>query len=119
MKKLVIAAAVVGITSCSTVTIRPDGKNQVLSNNPNYEESQSYFLWGLAGENFVDVVEICEGKEVIQMQSQFTFVDQLLGGITLGLYSPKTAKVWCGEKSVAEKTENTGSKWEGGSNGSF
>jgi hypothetical protein len=29
------------------------------------------------------------------MQSQQTFVDGLLGLVTLGIYSPQTAKVWC------------------------
>lgn len=59
------------------------------------EESKSFFFWGLAGEHSIDVNGVCQGKPAQQMQTQTTFLDGLLGGITLGIYAPRSAKVWC------------------------
>jgi hypothetical protein len=82
------------ISSCATATILPKGEGTIIS-NPNYEDSKSYFFWGLAGEHTIDVVEVCGDKEVSQMQSEITFGNGFVSAITLGIYSPKTAKVWC------------------------
>jgi len=82
------------ISACSTVTINQEGQQKLVS-KPTYEESKTFFLWGLVGEHHVEVTKICDGKEPMQMQSQQTFVDGLLGAITLGIYAPHTAKVWC------------------------
>lgn len=96
MKKssLVLGVLLVGLSACSTVTIKPEGPNK-LANEPTYEDSKPFYLWGLAGEHRVDVLNICNNNEPLQMQSQQTFSDGLLTLITLGIYAPHTAKVWC------------------------
>ncbi len=81
--------------SCQTVTISPSGSNQKYSSIPTYEQSQHFFFLGLAGENIVDVSTICGDREVLQMQTQDTFLNSLLQIITLWIYTPRTAKVWC------------------------
>ena len=81
--------------SCQTVTISPKGNKHKYSSVPSYEKSQTFWFFGLAGENFVNVQSICGSREVLQMQTQDTFVNRLLAGITFGIYTPRTAKVWC------------------------
>jgi len=49
------------------------------------------------GEPHIDVKAICGDKEVRQLQTIDQFTDRLLGLVTLGIYSPRTAKVWCEE----------------------
>lgn len=88
--------AAVMLTGCASVTVRPEGGAK-LSSEPTYNASKNYFFWGLKGEHTIDVQEICAGKGVDQLQSQKTFKDGFLGAITLGIYAPKTAKVWCKE----------------------
>jgi hypothetical protein len=82
------------LTACATVTVRPEGGPKT-SDKPDYQASKNYFFWGLAGEHTIDVQAACAGRDVEQFQSQSTFVNGLLGGLTLGIYAPKTAKVWC------------------------
>jgi hypothetical protein len=82
------------LTGCATVTIRPSGGEKI-ADNPDYEQRKNYFFWGLAGEHSIDVAEICAANGVEQVQSQHTFGDRALGAVTLGIYAPKTAKVWC------------------------
>lgn len=91
---LLVGLLALGISACSTVTISPTAQ-QKLIDSPTYEESKNYFFWGLVGDHHIDVLKICNGKEPVQMQSQQTFADGVLGVITLGIYAPHTAKVWC------------------------
>jgi hypothetical protein len=82
------------LAGCATVTIRPEGGAKT-SAKPDYQKTKPYFFWGLAKTHTIDVAEICEDKGVEQIQSQQTFMNGFLTTITLGIYSPKTAKVWC------------------------
>ena len=82
------------VPACSTVTIRDKGTGKI-SSDPHYESSKAFFLWGLIGHPKINVSQICNGKMPVQVQTQRTFVDGILGAITLGIYFPRTAKVWC------------------------
>ena len=82
------------LSACASATIRPQGGEKV-GGAPTWQESKPYFWWGLKGESDINVAGICKDKGVEQMQSQFTFGDGFKTVITLGIYAPKTAKVWC------------------------
>ena len=92
--RMLLAALVVTATSCSTVTVR-DKSAAKIALEPDYEDSKSFFFWGLVNTQYVNAVEVCHGKPARQLQAQFTFVDSLLTFLTIGIYSPRTAKVWC------------------------
>ena len=95
MKKTIIAmTALCLMSACSSVTIRDQGK-QKLAGDPTWEKSEPFFFWGLAGTGHVNVDEVCGNRKASQLQTQRTFVDGLLGVITLGIYSPHSARVWC------------------------
>jgi hypothetical protein len=89
-----VGVLMLALSACSTVTVNPDGRAKVVG-EPTYQDSKAFYFWGLVGEHHVDVLRICGGKEPVQMQSQQTLLDGFLGGITLGIYSPHTTKVWC------------------------
>ncbi len=99
LKRLLACSMALTLCACSTVTIQPQAQ-QKISSKPTYQESKSFFLFGLVGEHHVDVTQICGGKEPLQMQSQQTFVDGALTILTLGIYTPHTAKVWCPQESA-------------------
>lgn len=91
---LVLAALLAG---CSTVTLRPEGTRK-LATEPTHQETLNYYFWGLKGEHTVDVQAICGDREVLQMQAQDTFGNRVLTVLTLGIYYPRSARVWCGSK---------------------
>lgn len=98
MKKLYIfILPFLFLASCVThqVTIIPPSHKGVSQYEPQYVKSHSFFLFGLIGEEYVNVKNICQGSKVRQMRSQFTFLDHFIGIITLGIYYPQTVKVWC------------------------
>ena len=84
------------LTACQTVTIKPEGKG---SNSPaDYEQVHNFFLWGLVGEKYINVSTICPNREIKQIQTQSSFWNRVNYIVTLGIFSPKTARVWCGGK---------------------
>jgi len=78
---------------CSSVTVKPNGGLR-LDSPANYVDSKPFYL-GIIGQHKVDVNEACEGGEVLQMQSIISANDFLLSLMTLFIYTPRTAKVWC------------------------
>ena len=94
IQSLIIGGVLLSISACSTVTVVPTGEAK-LTSKASYEESKPFFLWGLAGEHHINVLDVCNNQEPLQMQSQKTFSDGVFGLITLGIYTPHTAKVWC------------------------
>jgi len=98
---LLVLICLIGLAGCSTVTVRPDDSNKNMA-APDYEDTRHFFFWGLAGEEHVDVSEICAGREPEQMQTQQTFMNGFLGAITLGIYAPHSVKVWCGQPDKQE-----------------
>ena len=96
MKNILLIVLVLSISACSSVTIRTDNQKKIRQ-APTYEKRFHYYWWGLKGDHKVNVRLACQGKEVKQMQSVYTFGDSVLGLITLGIYSPRTARVWCAE----------------------
>lgn len=90
-----VFSIVLGQAACGTVTVKDRGIRK-LSGDPTYQDSKSFFLGGLIGEHRVDGKEICHGRTPLQMQAQDTFVDGLLTVLTIGIYAPRTVKVWCG-----------------------
>jgi len=58
-------------------------------------EWDNYFLWGLVGEANVDLQQMCP-EGVAKWKSQQTFVQGLLGVVTLGIYVPRSVIAECG-----------------------
>ena len=94
MKLIGTAFVLLSMMACSTVTIREQGTAK-LTTEPTWSQSENFFLWGLVGTANVDVKQVCRSQTPVQLQAQNTFVDGLLNVVTIGIYAPRTAKVWC------------------------
>ena len=94
MKTICSILMLASLAACSSVTIRDKG-NAKLSTEPTWSQSESFYFWGLAGTANVDVKQVCGTQKPTQLQTQATITDSLLTFITLGIYAPRTAKVWC------------------------
>lgn len=100
MRIFLISLLLIVLAGCSAVTIQPQ-KIAKLTSEPTYQDSRPFFMWGLVGEQRVDVKKVCGEQTVVQMQSQQTFTDGALGLVTLGIYAPHTIKVWCQQQDSA------------------
>ena len=89
-----LVVTLVSTTACSPVTIRNDGQPKNYG-QADYRKDVVYWWWGFSGEHNINVREACKGKPVDQVQATSTFTDALSYIFTLGIYMPRTAKVWC------------------------
>lgn len=81
------------LSGCATSTYMVNGNS---STNPEEEDMQNYFVSGLGQKKEMNAAEICGGADkVAKVVTHTKFVDGFLGVITAGLYTPRTAKVYC------------------------
>lgn len=94
MKKVVAVALLAVLTSsCATQT----GLIQPTQNTtPEYTKSQTFFIGGIGQEQTVNAAEVCGGAQnVAKVQKVQEAKDIALGLVTFGIYTPRTAKVFC------------------------
>ena len=93
MKMLLATALALLITGCTNRRLLFK-TNRCSSTKGNHHPSFLRF-WNWAEET-VDAAKICGGAEnVVKTETQQTFVNGLLGFITLGIYTPLEVRVYC------------------------
>ncbi|MEO8214219.1 MAG: Bor family protein [Myxococcales bacterium] len=60
------------------------------------EQRMTFYWWGLSGVGEVNVAQTCGDRGAARINTQNTFTDSLLGLVTLGIYTPRTAFITCG-----------------------
>ena len=92
MKKMLLAALALLITGCAQQTFAVQNKPAAVAPKPSPIIS-SFLNWA---ENCR--CSRCGGAEnVVKTETQQTFVNGLLGFITLGIYTPLEARVYCSQ----------------------
>ena len=97
MKKMLLATALaLLITGCAQLgafTVQQTG-----SSSTKETITHHFFVSGIGQKKTVDAFKICGGAEnVVKTEAQQTFVNGLLGFITLGIYTPLEARVYCSQ----------------------
>ena len=97
MKKMLFSAALAMlITGCAQQTFTVGNKPTAVT--PKEPITHHFFVSGIGQEKTVDAAKICGGAEnVVKTETQQTFVNGLLGFITLGIYTPLEARVYCSQ----------------------
>ena len=95
MKKMLLATALFSYyRMCSTdvYCLKQTGSSSTKSHH------HHFFVSGIGQKKTVDAAKICGGAEnVVKTETQQTFVNGLLGFITLGIYTPLEARVYCSQ----------------------
>ena len=97
MKKMLLATALwpCYYRMCSTDVYcsKQTGSSSARKPSPHH-----FFVSGIGQKKTVDAAKICGGAEnVVKTKPQQTFVNGLLGFITLGIYTPLEARVYCSQ----------------------
>jgi len=104
MKKIIsIVSILIVLQGCTSVTMRPYGGEKDIR-KPDYAVSKTFWFWGLKGEHEVNVNTVCGKRRVTQMQTVMTLSDFARGLITLFIYAPRTAKVWCESEQPVQQS---------------
>ena len=94
MKKMLLATALaLLITGCAQQTFTVQNKRVAVA--PKETITHHFFVSGSGQKKTVDAAKICGGaqEDVKKTETQQTFVNGLLGFITLGIYTPLEARV--------------------------
>jgi hypothetical protein len=93
MKKVALMVVVLFVSGCATQNYNINGGN---SSSIAKEDMQHFFISGLGQMKDMDAAQICGGADKVAMvQSHLTFLDGFLGVLTFGIYTPRTARVYC------------------------
>ena len=91
---LLATALALLITGCAQQTFTVQNKPAAVA--PKETITHHFFVSGIGQKKTVDAAKICGGAEnVVKTETQQTFVNGLLGFITLGIYTLLEARVYC------------------------
>ena len=95
MKKMLLATALaLLITGCAQQTFTVQNKPAAVA--PRETITHHFFVSGIGQKKTVDAAKILAAQKMLK-QSQQTFVNGLLGFITLTFYTPLEARVYCSQ----------------------
>lgn len=94
MKKL-FATAVVAmlLTGCAQQTFNVKSESVA---TPKQLTTHHFFVSGIGQQKTIDAAAVCGGADkVVRTEVQQTAVNVLLSVVTLGIYTPREARVYC------------------------
>ena len=92
---LLATALALLITGCAQQTFTVQNKPAAVAQGSHHP---SFLRFWIGQKKTVDAAKICGGAEnVVKTETQQTFVNGLLGFITLGIYTPLEARVYCSQ----------------------
>lgn len=63
---------------------------------PTLEEDQAFFVEGIGQESVINAAEVCGGAaNVARVEVEQDALDSVLAFLTGGIYTPRTARVYC------------------------
>ncbi len=91
--KIISVISIILLSGCAAQTFNING---AAGEVPTTQVSHHFFIAGIGQEKVLDAAEICGGVDkVVKVEAQLTFINGLLGLITLGIYTPRDAKIYC------------------------
>lgn len=92
---VVCLATIMTLSGCATQTFTIG--SAIPPAQPTYENRQSFFISGLGQSQTMNAKELCGGdsSKIAKVEAEMTFVDGFLGFISMGLYTPRVARVFC------------------------
>lgn len=64
---------------------------------PSYVDYVDSYWWGFSGNPDISIQKACVDQKPLAVQRIKTAEDGLISLFTLGIYTPTTVKIWCGE----------------------
>ncbi len=84
------------LAGCMSTTIVYDPAWNRAS-TPSYVDHFDSYLVGFVGRNTVNINKVCIDQKPLALRRLRSFEDAFLTGLTVGIYTPTTIKVWCGD----------------------
>lgn len=103
-KKIALATAALALSGCAQQTFNI---NNGAERRPTKEVSQAFFFNGIGQTKTLNAATICRGSEnIARIETQGTAANFIVTVLTLGIYSPRDARIFCVNKNAAIKNHN-------------
>lgn len=79
---------------------------QSLRAKATFTDYRNLYFFGTVPKADINVAKVCLDEDPLRVRTFSSLEDILFTTFSLGIYSPRTVEVWCGEKSVAETESN-------------
>ena len=96
MRTLFLLLALASASGCMSTKVQLDSKWD-RSAPYTYEDYENYYLLGLVGNPAIALQTVCMDQKPYGVQRLKGVEDGLITAFTLGIYSPATVRVWCGD----------------------
>ena len=96
MKPVLAALAILLLTGCMSTRVIFDPKWDSRM-RATYEDYFDYYFFGLSGHPEVNLQKVCMDQKVYAFKRFKSPEDAIITWVTLGIYSPATVRVWCGD----------------------
>ncbi|PPD39898.1 MAG: lipoprotein bor [Methylobacter sp.] len=96
MKQITLFMAIALVsTGCATQSFQIN-QNATASSVPTKEIRQPFFVRGVGQTRITSAAEICGGaSNIAKVEAEETFLDGFFEMVTIGIYSPRVARVYC------------------------
>ena len=92
----VLALSVAVLSGCANSSFTVAGSGSA----PTQAKSQHFFVAGIGQKKNIDAAEVCGGIEKVEkVEVQQTFLNGLVSVLTLNIYTPRMARVYCNQAS--------------------
>lgn len=96
MSRVAALVSVLLLSSCMSTRVQFNPKWE-RSTKPVYIDYVDSYLFGFIGQPSLNLQKICMDQKPYALQSLKTAEDGIITFFTLGIYSPTTVRVWCGD----------------------
>lgn len=96
MSRWLVPLTALGLMGCMSTKVVFDGRWNPNA-KPSYEDYMDSYLFGFMGKPSISISKVCMDQRPLAMQRVKGAEDIFLSLITLGIYTPSTVNVWCGD----------------------
>jgi len=80
------------MAGCANQKFLVDGERATI---PTYEGTHHFFIGGILQSKDVYPNEVCGEKGISAVETNMTFLNGFLGGLTMGIYTPRQYYIYC------------------------
>lgn len=92
MQRWLLLLLLIALAGCYRASFYTDPK---LVRGLEHDEWTAFFIFGLVGNQEIDVRGFCEGRPIAEVKTGGNFATSLVSAVTLGIYTPRKIYVTC------------------------
>jgi hypothetical protein len=84
------------LVGCANATFNFNGQSPSETDTPKLEQRQANFFSGFGQQHTIDAAKVCGGiDKVASVDVNQSLMDAVIATVTLGIYTPLSARVYC------------------------